>query len=112
MSQVLVTGKVKFEQDATSFDNATAYINLLDVSRQDAPSQTIAKQVINNIKLGEFSFSLFGMVKDPRGMYVVSVHVDVDGDGEVSTGDYITTGYYEISAQQEHTDIDVTVKKV
>lgn len=112
MSQVVVTGKVKFEQNATSFDKATAYVSLLDVSRQDAPSETIAKQVIKNVELGEFSFSLSGIIKDPTGMYVVSVHVDVDGDGEVSAGDYITTGYYQISTQQEHTAIDITVQKV
>lgn len=112
MSQVAITGKVKFERNATPFEKATAYVSLLDVSRQDAPSETIAKQVIKNVELGEFSFSLSGIIKDPTGMYVVSVHVDVDGDGEVSAGDYITTGYYQISTQDEHTAIDITVQKV
>ena len=112
MGQVKVTGRVSFGPDATPFGKATAYVSLLDVSRQDAPSRSVAKQVIKCVKKGkEIKFSLRGAIDDPTGMYVVSVHIDVDGDGEVSIGDYITTGYYQVAAEGD-SDIDVRVQKV
>jgi uncharacterized lipoprotein YbaY len=112
MGQVRVTGRVLFGPDATSFGKATAYVSLLDVSRQDAPSRAVAKQVIKGVQKGkELKFSLKGTIDDPTGMYVVSVLIDVDGDGEVSVGDYITTGYYQVAAEGD-SKVDVRVQKV
>ena|SRR5215212_444384 len=114
--QVVVSGEVSFAPGATPFSKATAYISLLDVSRQDAPSKTIAKQVIKNVKFSageKIKFSLSGEIDDPRGMYIVSAHIDVDGDSEVSVGDYITTGYYPVSTDRRTTtDLRVLVHPV
>ncbi|WP_337863039.1 YbaY family lipoprotein [Nitrososphaera sp.] len=118
-SQVTVTGKVHFGPDAVPFDGATAYISLLDVSRQDAPSRTVAKQVIRGAaysagrKEEEIEFALSGTIEDPRNTYVVSVHIDVDGDGKVSVGDYITTGLYPVATQGSPTEnVQVLVQRV
>lgn len=121
-SQVTVTGKVHFGPDAVPFDGATAYISLLDVSRQDAPSRTVAKQVIRGAAYSagsrkeeeeEIEFALSGTIKDPRNTYVVSVHIDVDGDGKVSVGDYITTGLYPVATQGSPTEnVQVLVQRV
>lgn len=46
------------------------------------------------------------------GTYIVRVHIDVDGDGAVSQGDYITTGYYPVTSRGNPTDITVAVQRV
>ena len=115
IGEVVVTGAVLFGPDAVPFSDATAYISLLDVSRQDAPSSMITRRVIRNVKYAageQIDFSLTGKIDDPRGMYVVSAHIDVDGDGEVSVGDYITTGHFPVSTQGKTADMRVIVQRV
>jgi uncharacterized lipoprotein YbaY len=115
-NQIQVTGRITFEAHAVPFTGATAYVSLLDVSRQDAPSKTIVKHTIPNVnyEVGKkIEFSLTGTINDMRGTYIVDVHVDVDGDGRVSIGDYITMGYYTISPQEKQIDVgEVLVKRV
>lgn len=115
MGEIVVTGTISFGADAVPFSNATAYISLLDVSMQDVPSKTVAKQVIKDIQYPpheSIKFSLKGTIEDERGMYVISAHIDVDGDGQVSVGDYITTGYYEVAAVKNTTGLNVKVYRV
>lgn len=115
-NQVQVTGRITFESHAVPFTGATAYISLLDVSRQDAPSKTIAKHTIPNINYEsekEIEFLLTATIDDIRGTYIVDVHIDVDRDGHVSTGDYITMGNYTIPPQEKQIDVnEVLVKRV
>jgi hypothetical protein len=68
--------------------------------------------VIKGVQKGKATkFSLKGAIDDPTGMYIVSVHIDVDGDGQASAGDYITTGYHEVAAEGA-SDLEVRVQKV
>jgi uncharacterized lipoprotein YbaY len=111
----MITGTILFSDDVAHFSGATAYIHLLDVSKMDAPPETIAQQLIKDIKYPsdeKIDFSLKGRIKDERGMYIVSVHIDVDGDGQISIGDYITTSYYEVAAVGNTTDLNVKVHRV
>lgn len=82
---------------------------------QDAPSKTIAKQVIKDIKYvpaKKIEFSIKGKIEDERGTYVISVHIDVDGDGKVSVGDYITTGYNQVSSVGKTKGLSIKVQRV
>lgn len=111
----MITGTILFSDDVTPFSEATAHIRLLDVSKMDAPYETIAQQRIKHIKYPsdeKIDFSLKGSIKDERGTYVVSVHIDVDGDGQISTGDYITTSYYEVPTVGNTTGLNVKVYRV
>lgn len=117
-----VTGKIVFERVSKPFENATAYIKLEDISKMDAPSKVITRQIIRNVnithdecvakKFKEIEFSLRCEIKDTRGMYVVNAHIDVDGDGKVSVGDYITTAYYPVLTRGFPNNVDIVLKEV
>lgn len=111
----MITGTILFSDDVVPFSGATAHVHLLDVSRMDAPHETIAEQQIKDIKYPSderIGFSLKGRIKDERGMYIVSAHIDIDGDGQISIGDYITTSYYEVATVGNTTDLNVKVYRV
>jgi uncharacterized lipoprotein YbaY len=96
----LVVGEVRFPEDARPFSGATVYIRLENTSRQDAGSQIVAEQVVQDFSYKgsktKLQFELYGEPPDPRASYNVRVHVDVDRDKQISTGDYITTESYPV----------------
>lgn len=102
MSETLITGEILLPPNAEISANAVIYVHLLDSSRADAPSRVVAKQVIENVaaKLAEgerIMFAIDGGVLDPRASYSISVHVDVDADGQVSVGDHINVQSYPVA---------------
>ena len=97
--------------------NAKAYVQLLDVGAADASSRVIAEQVLTDISQKASSgqsipFVLYGAIPDERGSYTISVHVDVDGDGKISRGDYITMQSYPVLTFGYPDRVSVEVKKV
>ena len=115
---LLVTGEILFEKDTKSFSNATVYVNLLDIGKQDIESKVIATHVIEDVsfdqdKKNSVSFSLKGhLTKSQFTTFTVSVLVDLDGDAEISLGDFITTVNYEVLAENCPEDVMVIVHRV
>ncbi|MGH6689971.1 MAG: YbaY family lipoprotein [Gammaproteobacteria bacterium] len=96
----VVEGEIHFPPDAV-FAGATVHVRLLDATVADGPSRTVAEQTIPNVSHprgagGTVAFAVRGSGLDARARYVVRVHVDVDGDGRVSRGDYISTESYPV----------------
>lgn len=94
-SEPLIDGEIIFDEGTRSFSGATVYARLEDVSRADAPSKVVVEQVIRNVshQAGHsrtLPIDLRGKIPNEEASYVVRVHVDVDGDGQVSRGDYIS----------------------
>jgi uncharacterized lipoprotein YbaY len=117
MSKPLVSGEIQFEQPQHLPSDAKAYVQLLDVSAADASSRTIAEQVLTDISQKASSgqsipFVLYGTIPDERGSYVISAHVDVDGDGKISSGDFITMQSYPVLTFGYPNRVSVQVKKV
>jgi uncharacterized lipoprotein YbaY len=97
----VVEGELRFPADAVAFRGAIARVTLLDVTRADAPARTVAEQAVANVTHpgGEGQpvvFTLRLQQRDPRARYVVRAHVDVNGDGRVSRGDYISAESYPV----------------
>ena len=115
---LFVTGNILFEKDAKSFSNATVYVKLLDIGKQDTESKTITSQIIENVSFDQdkkqpVSFSLKGhFTKSQFTTFAVSVLVDLDGDAEISLGDFITMTNYEVLAKNCPEDVTVTVHRV
>ncbi|MDH3677441.1 MAG: hypothetical protein OEQ12_03980 [Nitrosopumilus sp.] len=115
---LLVSGKIVFEENTSSFSEGTAHIKLLDIGRQDAPAEVISKQIVKNIRYdpkqnSQIQFSLRGsLIQSQFTTYTVSVLIDLDGDGEISLGDYITMENYEVLKSNYPEKITVTVRKV
>jgi hypothetical protein len=97
----LVIGSITLGPEVREFDGVTVYVRLEDVSRADAGATPIAEQVLKDVshRAGaekSLDFALYGAPPVQGADYNVSVHVDVDGDGEISRGDYITVESYPV----------------
>lgn len=113
----LVKGKITFEDETPSFTGATIYVRLEDITEADAASKTIADYVQRDVAFdpensGELSFSIAGDPPDPRASYSVRVHIDLDGDGEVSNGDFISTQSYPVITFGPATQVSILVRRV
>ncbi len=117
MSKPLVSGEIQFDQPSHLPSDAKAYVHLSDVSAADAPSRMIAEQVLTDISQKANSgqsipFVLYGTPPDERGSYAISVLVDLDGDGKISTGDFISMQSYPVLTFGYPNRVSVQVKKV
>ena len=112
-----VRGEVRFEAGAPPFGGATAYVRLEDVTAADAPAVVVAEEVLRDVAFDpeaddNVTFVLEGGAPDPRASYSVRVHVDLDGDGEVSRGDFISTESYPVLTYGYPDRVSVTVRRV
>lgn len=111
----LAGGSVIVNADPRQVRNATVYVRLEDVSRVDAPSRIVAEQVLSGGAFAEgqpLRFELRGVLPGGSGSCRLRVHVDVDGDGQVSPGDYVSTESYPVTPSTAQTDIEVRVHRV
>lgn len=112
-NEKLVTGKITFD-DGVSFNDATVYIRLENVSMMDAPAGVIAEQVIKNTTYdgNPIPFELLGNVSaDDRERFNVRVHVSMDGSSEFQKGDFITKRSYTVPNGRAR-DLVVKVDKI
>ena len=114
--ELLVRGSILFPPDLRPFRDATVRVRLEDVSRADAPATLIQEHVQENVSLetgpARLAFELHGSLPDPRAEYAVRVHVDLDGDGQITREDYISTSHYPVPASGGPTSMDITVRRV
>lgn len=111
-----VTGRVAFGSDARFFSGATVRVRLEDVSRADASARTLAEQVIRDVSYtpggaSDVPFVLHVERLSERRAYSVRVHVDLDGDGDIKRGDYVSTESYPVTGGHAH-DLTVRVRRV
>ena len=113
----LVSGEISFAETSKPVSKATVYVRLEDVSRLDAASRLISEAVLHDVSLpggdkDRLKFDLYGEVPDAKADYNVRVHVDVDGDGQVSRGDYITMESYPVLTWGQPSYVAVRVREV
>lgn len=97
----LVKGEIRFEGEVPSFNGATMYVYLENITVADIASEVVAKYVERGVTFGPkvgkvLSFSIVVKALDCRASYAVRVHIDIDGDGQVSRGDFISTQSYPV----------------
>jgi uncharacterized lipoprotein YbaY len=113
---LLVKGTIIFDDDDEPPAGATVYVRLEDVSRADAPATVVAEEVIREARPGPqagwLAFTLHGGPLDPRRRYGVRVHVDVDGDGAVGVGDYVSTASHPVWADRVPMRLSVAVRRI
>jgi len=113
---LLVSGQIILD-GTRSFSDATVYVRLEDVTRVGSPSVTVAEQVIPEVSYRagsqqEVKFVLTGRDLDRRARYNVRVHVDVDGDGRINQGDYLSTQSYPVLTDGHPDQVTVYVSRV
>jgi uncharacterized lipoprotein YbaY len=113
----LVSGSIILGAEVGSFDGVTVYVRLEDVSRADAAAALIAEQTLEGVshRAGDkdsLDFALYGPPPAEGADYNVSAHVDLDGDGEVSRGDYVTVESYPVLTRGAPARVRVRVEAV
>jgi uncharacterized lipoprotein YbaY len=116
-SERILEGEVHFDDLLIPIDYAIVRIRLEDVSRADAASEVVSEIVLNNVDLvpGErvyIPFSLRHPALAEKGRYSISVHADVDGDGDITSGDYITMESFPVTPPESREKVSVHVRKV
>lgn len=98
---LLVTGTILFDSDIKPRSGTTVYVRLEDITRVDAPAIVIAEQVLHGVRVGndvrQLDFAIHGDELEPYAHYAVRVHVDIDNDGKVGVGDYVSTASHSVT---------------
>jgi type III secretion system (T3SS) chaperone YscW len=110
-----VTGTIEF-RDAKPARDVTVYVRVQDTSRTGGAAVTVAEQIIERVEIAPGSpplaFSVPGIPQNTRGRYTVRVHADVDGNGVVSRGDYVSTQSYPVDPDAPPRPIAIVVQPV
>jgi len=88
-----VSGTILLPTDAPAAQGVPIYVRLLETSYADAPAQVIASQQLHAVSVeggSSHPFRLALVRVDPKGHYTVDAHVDMDLDGHIGRGDYIS----------------------
>lgn len=113
----LLKSNLIFPQRTRIFSEAVGYIRLEEVSRADAPSDIITEQVIRKISNkianeNRLEVNLYGPNINRRLDYVVNVHIDSDGNGQINRGDYINTQSYPVLTFGRSNQVTVRLKLI
>ena len=99
--------------------NARVFIRLEDTTYQDDKSTIVLEKIIENFEYDSqnerknIRFMLEDYLTiDEHATYNVSVLVDVDRDGQISLGDYVSTESYPVITHGYGNNIQVKVKQV
>lgn len=117
MSKSVVKGEITFAGKPELPASAKMYVRLRNTSLADAASMVVAEQVIEHVarflsKGEKVAFVLEPGSVDERASYIVSVWVDVDGDGKISKGDYISMQSYPVLTYGYPNEVTIEVKEV
>jgi hypothetical protein len=114
---ILLTIQVVFDESAPSFHAAKLYASVEDVSRADTASVSLGSLVMGDIShtAGEThgpELTLPVSVPDPGAYLAVRVHIDLDGDGRYSRGDFISMESYPVLTRGHPSRVTVRVRQI
>lgn len=99
---LVVEGIIHLVGVSSSTPNATVYVQIVEASLADAPSNVVAEEVILDFQidmdnLAEIRFSILTSNLNRRANYDLIAHVDINGSGEITKGDYLTMESFPVS---------------
>ena len=99
---LVVEGIIYIVGVSSSTPNATVYVQIVEVSLADAPSNVVAEEVIPDFQidmdnLAEIRFSILTSNLNRRANYDLIALVDINGSGEITKGDYLTMESFPVS---------------
>lgn len=110
-------GTIEFVGRTAPVSDATLYVRLEDLSRPDMGVRLVTERVIPNFAAEQSDPGRYRYViefQEPRqfGEYAVAVHLDVDGSGDVTAGDYVTTADYSFTGHTPPNRMNVRASRV
>lgn len=117
MTDALCKGAVELDPEVGTFSGANVHIYLEDVSQADANAKIVDKVTFCDAfhKIGTGSsleFALRCEKVNPKSHYSVRVHIDLQREGQVYVGDYVTAQSYPVLTFGHPEHVTVHVKKV
>lgn len=113
---MVVRGRVVFEQLAGPVAGAVLTVRLVDVSRADASSITKAESVFRDVALTSstdaVAFELSSLDVRSPGRYAVEAHLDVDGSGDITPGDYLTMESFPVDPALTEATVEARLRYV
>ena len=95
-----ISGTIEFQGVREPARNVTVYVRVQDTGSADGVAITVAEQVLRGVDIPPgappIPFAVQGIPENARARYTVRVHADVDGNGAVSRGDYVSTQSYTV----------------
>jgi putative lipoprotein len=110
-----VSGFVLFPSDAPPAVAPAILVEARDVSIADAPSVVLASVLVSNAAVApsaRVGFSISVPVFDQSRTVGLRCHVDMDGDGLVSAGDYLSTSFLGVHHREEVQGLMLAVRRV
>lgn len=111
-----ISGTIEFRDVYEPALNATIRVRVQDTGRADASASTVAEQVLQGVNivpgLEPIPFEVHGIPQNPRARLTVRVHADVDNNGVVSRGDYVSTQSYPVEIGGEHAVLSIVARPV
>lgn len=112
-----VKGEIRFEGEVPSFSDATMYVYLENITATDMASELVATYVERDVAFGPKAakglvFSIAAKALNSRASYAVRVHIDIDGDGQVSKGDFISMQSYPVITFDYPKEVSIVVREV
>lgn len=111
--------EITLESGAPQFSQATVHVRLEEVGALDAAVRVVAEEVHCAARFLAEADALYHdhaalsiEELDPGASYGVQVHIDVDGDGEMSTGDFITMESYPVLTFGYPNRVAVVVRRI
>lgn len=112
-----IYGEILFAGEMENVGGAAVHVYLEDVSRLDAASLLISEYHIESLPASSntserIPFELEAMSNGRKTSCSIRVHVDIDRDGKVSAGDYITMESFPVLDFESPGHHTVKVRKV
>jgi uncharacterized lipoprotein YbaY len=111
-----IRGAIEFPDVREPAHNVTVYVRVQDTSFADAGAKTVAEQVLRGVDIvpgaPPIPFAVHGIPENERARYVVRAHADVDGNGAVSRGDYVSTQSYPVQTTGEPATVTIPMRHV
>ena len=110
-----VSGFVLFPSDAPTAVAPTLLVEARDVSLADAPSVVLASVLVANAAIfpaARIGFSINVPVFEKSRTVALRCHVDMDADGAVSAGDFLSTAFLGVHHREVVQGLLLPVKRV
>ena len=116
-SRQVVRGQIVFEDDASAFSNATLYVTLEDVTYADSRAIIVGRVVKEHISYDPaapepLTFEMPVEVSERDALYNIRAHFDLNGDGKISQGDYLSMQSYPVITRGHPFEVSVRVSRV
>ena len=119
LPNTVIHGTINADSVDVQFEDVTVYVQLVDASLQDVSSILLGEQILENVNYDSrlryvgilFSIPVEFQINE-SATYYVSAHVDIDGDGQTSKGDWISMTAHPVLSHGSANEASIILSRV